>query len=315
MPCTSPCIRKKSGSALENTTTCAPSSRLQLVEQRHERADERAVDQVARRVVDHDLGDAGRHLAAQHIVGHGSVYQDVPCTRHWFDRAARMSAHEPDRRGRGQGATANERAASRSCSNAHRPATSYGCGAGPARDDVRRHGGRTSRRLHPGHHRAAPGPHALAALLASRVSLRLFRIAALVSLVSFIAAIGSVIDRQRRTNPNGVFFLLNVLLVATVPVVIARALWKREGRRRPHRAGRDLHLRAARDAVRVRVRRHRRDVERSVLRADRARHRSRLPVLQLHHPDHRRLRRLHRVRRSRARARGARGAWAASCTW
>jgi len=65
-----------------------------------------------------------------------------------------------------------------------------------------------------------------AALLASRVSLRLFRLAALVSLLSLIAAVGSVVIDNGR-NPSGVFYLLNVLLVATVPWVIARALWKR----------------------------------------------------------------------------------------
>jgi Ion channel len=66
-----------------------------------------------------------------------------------------------------------------------------------------------------------------AALLASRVGLRLFRLAALVSLVSLLAAIGSVVIDNGR-NPSGVFYLLNVLLVATVPWVIARALWKRK---------------------------------------------------------------------------------------
>src|SRR5215203_130200 len=65
-----------------------------------------------------------------------------------------------------------------------------------------------------------------AALLASRVGLRLFRIAALVSLLSLLAAIGSVVIDNGR-NPSGGFYLLNVLLVATVPWVIARALWKR----------------------------------------------------------------------------------------
>ena len=35
MPCTSPCIRKKSGSALENMTTCDAVVRLQLIEQPH----------------------------------------------------------------------------------------------------------------------------------------------------------------------------------------------------------------------------------------------------------------------------------------
>src|SRR3954451_16009322 len=66
-----------------------------------------------------------------------------------------------------------------------------------------------------------------AALLASRVSLRLFRLAALVALVSLLAAIGSVVIDNGR-NPSGVFYLLNVLLVATVPWIIARALWKRQ---------------------------------------------------------------------------------------
>jgi hypothetical protein len=65
-----------------------------------------------------------------------------------------------------------------------------------------------------------------AALLASRVGLRLFRVAAAVSLVSLIAAIASVVIDNGR-NPSGVFYLLNVLLVATVPWIIARALWKR----------------------------------------------------------------------------------------
>jgi hypothetical protein len=62
--------------------------------------------------------------------------------------------------------------------------------------------------------------------LASRVSLRLFRIAAVVSLLSLVAAIGSVVIDNGR-NPSGVFFLLNVLLVASVPWIIARALWRR----------------------------------------------------------------------------------------
>ncbi len=66
----------------------------------------------------------------------------------------------------------------------------------------------------------------MAALLASRVSRRLFRVAAGVTLVSFVAAVGSVILGSSN-DPNGAFFLLNVFLVATVPVVIARALWRR----------------------------------------------------------------------------------------
>jgi voltage-gated potassium channel len=65
-----------------------------------------------------------------------------------------------------------------------------------------------------------------AALLASRVSLRLFRLTAVISLLSLIGAIGSVVIDNGR-NPSGAFYLLNVLLVATVPWIIARALWKR----------------------------------------------------------------------------------------
>lgn len=67
----------------------------------------------------------------------------------------------------------------------------------------------------------------LAALLASRVRRVFFRFAAVVSLVSLVAAVASVaIDNGR--NPSGGFYLLNVLLVATVPWVIARALWRRK---------------------------------------------------------------------------------------
>jgi hypothetical protein len=67
----------------------------------------------------------------------------------------------------------------------------------------------------------------LAALLASRVSRRRFRIAAIVSLLALLAAVTSV-SVSTATEPSGVFFLLDILLVATVPVVIARALWQRK---------------------------------------------------------------------------------------
>jgi hypothetical protein len=67
----------------------------------------------------------------------------------------------------------------------------------------------------------------MATLLASRVGRRLFRIAAAVTLVSFVAAVASVISTTSR-DPSGAFFLLNVLLVVSVPVVIARALWRRQ---------------------------------------------------------------------------------------
>jgi hypothetical protein len=42
-----------------------------------------------------------------------------------------------------------------------------------------------------------------------------------------VAALASVISSTSR-DPSGAFFLLNFLLVATVPVVIARALWRRQ---------------------------------------------------------------------------------------
>jgi voltage-gated potassium channel len=66
----------------------------------------------------------------------------------------------------------------------------------------------------------------LAALLASRVRRRLFRVAAVVALVSLLAALSSVFA-SGSDEPTSVFFLLNILLVATVPWVIARALWQR----------------------------------------------------------------------------------------
>jgi hypothetical protein len=65
-----------------------------------------------------------------------------------------------------------------------------------------------------------------AALLASRVSLRLFRLAAVISLIALIGAIGSVVIDNGR-NPSGAFYILNVLLVITVPWIIVRALWQR----------------------------------------------------------------------------------------
>jgi hypothetical protein len=67
----------------------------------------------------------------------------------------------------------------------------------------------------------------MAALLASRVSRRLFRIASIVAGLSLLAALGSVVASSS-TQPTSVFFLLNILLVATVPVVIARSLWRRQ---------------------------------------------------------------------------------------
>jgi hypothetical protein len=67
----------------------------------------------------------------------------------------------------------------------------------------------------------------LAALLASRVSRPFFRVASVVALFSLVTALVSVFVSSSST-PTSVFFLLNILLVATVPWVIARALWRRK---------------------------------------------------------------------------------------
>jgi hypothetical protein len=66
----------------------------------------------------------------------------------------------------------------------------------------------------------------LAALLASRAGRRLFRVALVVVVLAFLGAIASVV-LSSSNDPTGVFFGLNVLLVATAPVVIGRALYKR----------------------------------------------------------------------------------------
>jgi hypothetical protein len=67
----------------------------------------------------------------------------------------------------------------------------------------------------------------LAALVASRVRRSLFRIACVVAAISLLSAVGSLVISSS-SDPTGVFFLLNVLLVATAPVVIGRALWRRQ---------------------------------------------------------------------------------------
>ncbi|MFI5046294.1 MAG: potassium channel family protein [Acidimicrobiia bacterium] len=66
----------------------------------------------------------------------------------------------------------------------------------------------------------------LAALLASRTGRRLFRVAALVVFVALVGAIGATAGPV--DNPGDGLILLNLLLVAAAPVVIARALWKRQ---------------------------------------------------------------------------------------
>jgi hypothetical protein len=67
----------------------------------------------------------------------------------------------------------------------------------------------------------------LAALLASRAGRRLLRIASVVVLLALIAAIATVVVSGSK-EPSGVFFALDVLLAATAPVVIGRALWRRQ---------------------------------------------------------------------------------------
>jgi hypothetical protein len=67
----------------------------------------------------------------------------------------------------------------------------------------------------------------LAALLAARTGRRLFRTAGVVVLVAFISTLASAFVSGSDTT-TGVFFILNVLLVGTAPVVIARALWRRQ---------------------------------------------------------------------------------------
>jgi len=66
----------------------------------------------------------------------------------------------------------------------------------------------------------------MAALLASRVSRRLFRLAAVVTLIALLAAVVSVLI-SGSSQPTSAFFLLSIMLVAAVPWVIARALWER----------------------------------------------------------------------------------------
>ena len=74
----------------------------------------------------------------------------------------------------------------------------------------------------------------MAALLAARVGRRLFRIAAIVGIVAVLSAIASVFVTDS-TDPTGIFFALNVLLVGAAPIVIALVALPPPDRRRPHR--------------------------------------------------------------------------------
>ena len=133
----------------------------------------------------------------------------------------------------------------------------------------------------------------MAALLASRVSRRLFRLAAVVALGSLLAALGSVVI-SGSGQPTSVFFLLSILLVATVPWVIARALWQRQM----------IDVQTVLGAICIYVLLGMMFAfvyaainglgNEDFFVQTQSRDDARLPVLQLHHPDHRRVRRLHR---------------------
>jgi len=73
---------------------------------------------------------------------------------------------------------------------------------------------------------ALQGLTLLAALRASEVHRRVFRLAVL---VVALALVGSIVSLFVSSSPtaNGVFHALDVLMIAVAPVVIARALWKR----------------------------------------------------------------------------------------
>jgi hypothetical protein len=66
----------------------------------------------------------------------------------------------------------------------------------------------------------------LAALRASQVSRRLFRIAALVAAIAVVSATVSLVFDASDAG-TGAFFMLNVLVVAGAPIAIGRALWRR----------------------------------------------------------------------------------------
>ena len=65
----------------------------------------------------------------------------------------------------------------------------------------------------------------LAALLASRVGRHLFRVATFVVAAAIVSAFGITIIPNGK--PGDALFLLSLLLVATAPVAIGRALWRR----------------------------------------------------------------------------------------
>ena len=66
----------------------------------------------------------------------------------------------------------------------------------------------------------------MAALLAARVGRRLFRIAGIVGSVALLSAIASIFVVDS-TDPTGIYFALNVLLVGAAPIVIGSSLYRR----------------------------------------------------------------------------------------
>jgi len=73
---------------------------------------------------------------------------------------------------------------------------------------------------------ALQGLTLLAALRASVVKRRMFRLAALIVTLALLASIASVFVTSS-AEASGVFHALDVLMIALAPVVIARALWRR----------------------------------------------------------------------------------------
>ena len=132
----------------------------------------------------------------------------------------------------------------------------------------------------------------LAALLASRTGRRLFRAASVVVVVAFLGSLASVVVSSSN-DPSGAFFLLNVLLVGTAPVVIARALWRRRVV--------DVHTVLGAVCIYVLLGMMFSFIYAAIgqIGSDpffvqtEPRHGPELPLLQLHHPDHRGVRRLH----------------------
>jgi hypothetical protein len=73
---------------------------------------------------------------------------------------------------------------------------------------------------------ALQGLTLLAALRASVVNRRVFRVAVLVVTLALLASIGSVFVATS-SETTGIFHALDVLMIAVAPVAIARALWRR----------------------------------------------------------------------------------------